>query len=463
MRNRIGFLGICLGYFAVILDGSVLNVAVPDIRRDLAASMADAQWALNSYTLALAALLLTGGALGDRIGLRRTLLSGLTVFVLASVVCSLATTPAALIAARVAQGVGAAALLPTTLALIPHIFAERADRERAAVVWVATSAIAVAMGPLVGGLLIDAFGWRSVFLINVPVCALSIVLVRAGVEETRGRRVGVDWPGQILAVVALGLITGGVIAGGSQGWGSARTLGMLGAGAVTGVAFWAVERRAARPLLPLSFFAHRLRTFALLALGLTGFLFYGALFVMSLYFQNGLGWSPGDTGIGLLPLTVGTVLAPLVLYRPLSKRYGHPLMMAAGFAGFLLGTVELLLVGGDAAYGWTAVGILLMGVSSTFVPSAAVSIVVSTVSGTEGGLASGVQNTLRQTGGLLSVAVFGAVLNSTDFLGRLRVALLLMALAQTVGLAGSAVIARRARRTAGAPSEQKVRDNAGTT
>ena len=168
-RRRVGFFAMCLAYCAIILDGSVLNVAIPTIRHDLGSPMAGAQWVLNGYTLPLAALLLTAGALGDRVGMRRMLLGGIALFTAASAACAAAPDIGALIAARAVQGVGAAALLPATLAMIPHLFASRADQARAAVTWVAAGTISVAAGPLVGGLLIEAFGWRSIFLINLPV------------------------------------------------------------------------------------------------------------------------------------------------------------------------------------------------------------------------------------------------------------------------------------------------------
>jgi MFS transporter, DHA2 family, methylenomycin A resistance protein len=184
-RASLGFAAICLGYFAIILDGSVLNVAVPAIRRDLDASLGAAQWVLNAYTLTLAGLLLTAGALGDRLGLRRMFLWGMAVFTAASAACAGAPSIGVLTAERVVQGLGAAALLPATLALIPHLFADAAGQARAAVVWVGIGAGAVALGPLVGGLLIDALGWRSIFLINVPVGIVSVVLAHAHISKRR--------------------------------------------------------------------------------------------------------------------------------------------------------------------------------------------------------------------------------------------------------------------------------------
>ncbi|MGX1670456.1 MFS transporter [Streptomyces sp. NPDC055400] len=448
MRNTTGFLGICLGYFAVILDGSVLNVAIPDLRHDLGASMAQAQWAINGYTLVLAALLLAGGSLGDRFGLRRSLCTGLVLFTLASAACSLAPSPAVLIAARAVQGLGASALLPATLALIPHVFPDKSRREKAAVVWVATSAIAVAAGPLVGGALVDSFGWRSIFLINVPVCTASWIVVLLCLKPSEPGTARIDLPGQLLGMSALGLITGALIAGGALGWSAPLTLGLCAAGVAAGAFFTVVERRVRSPLLPLSFFSHRMRTSALLSLGATGFLFYGALFVMSLYFQQARGWTPGTTGRALLPMTVGTVLAPFFLYRPLSKRFGHPVMMVTGFTTMLLGALTLYGTDASTPYPRIAIGTFLIGCGSTFTPSAAASIVVSSTPAEQSGLASGVQNTLRQSGGLVSVAIFGSILNTSDFTGRMGAALSVMTVAALLGI-GTGIAAVRGARTTG--------------
>jgi DHA2 family methylenomycin A resistance protein-like MFS transporter len=289
----VGFFAVCLAYCAIILDGSVLNVAIPTIRDRLDSSMAGAQWVLDAYTLPLAALLLTAGAVGDRIGLRRMLLAGIAVFTLASAACASAPDAAWLIGARAVQGAGAAALLPATLALVPHLFTRRADRERATVAWVAAGSIAVAAGPLVGGLLIDTFGWRSIFLINLPVGLLSGWLARKHVPETPRHRVPLDHAGQ--AARRHGARAAGR---GPDPWrgsrlGSPATLGPLGGAVVAGLGFWLAERRGRQPMLPLSFFTQRARTTAVISAGLMGFVFYGTLFVMSLYFQQLRGDSPG--------------------------------------------------------------------------------------------------------------------------------------------------------------------------
>ena len=331
-RPRLGFFAICLAYCAIILDASVLNVAVPALRDGLGTSMAGAQWVLVAYTLPLAALLLTAGALGDRIGLRRLLLAGIGLFTLASAACAAAPGAGVLIAARAVQGVGAAALLPATLALIPYLFTTPDSRARAAVAWVAAGAVAVAAGPLVGGALIGAFGWRSIFLINLPVGAISIGLAAVSVTETPRRAARMDHVGQVTAVAALGLLTAALILGGATGWGAPATLGALAGAVIAGVVFWYWERRAPYPLVPPSFFADRIRTVAIACAGLMGFAFYGTLFVTSLYFQQLRGASPAAAGLALLPLTAGTAIGPLVLYRPLARRFGHPPLLLAGFA-----------------------------------------------------------------------------------------------------------------------------------
>ncbi|WP_431876992.1 MFS transporter [Amycolatopsis sacchari] len=444
-RPVAGFVAICVGYFAIILDGSVLNVAVPAIRADLGSSMAGAQWVLNGYTLTLAALLLTAGALGDRLGLRRAFLAGVVVFTAASVSCALAPSTAVLVGARVVQGLGAAALLPATLALIPHLFPDREDQARAAVVWVATGAISMALGPLVGGLLIDLLGWRSIFLLNVPVGVVSVALAWTAVAETPRRRRRLDVPGQLTAVAALGLVTAGVICSGSAGWGAPLTLGLLGAGLVAGAGFWIAEHRGSEPMLPPEFFAHRVRTVAVTSAALMGFLFYGTLFVMSLYFQQLRGWSPGAAGVALLPMTVGSTIGPLALYRPLSRRFGHPVMLVAGFCCCALGIATLAWTGPHTAYAYLAVGLLLTGMSSTVAFSALTSLLVASTPADEAGLASGVQNTTRQAGALMSVAILGSVLNGASFAGRLPVAFAVLA----VVVAGAIALAGYGKRASG--------------
>ena len=438
-RPSTGFVAICLGYFAIILDGSVLNVAIPAIRADLHSTLAGAQWVLNAYTLTLACLLLTFGALGDRIGLRRIFLAGVCVFTLASAACATAPSVIALIIERIAQGIGAAALLPATLALIRYLFPDRRGQVRAAVVWVGIGAGAVALGPLVGGLLIDALGWRSIFLINVPVGVVSFVLGAAAIAETPRRRRSVDRLGQAAAILGLGLVTAGIIHGGQYGWASPVTIGMLAVGLLVGLAFWTIEHRIPVPMLPPVFFANRSRTVAVLCAALMGFLFYGTLFMMSLYFQEVRGWSPASAGIALLPLTVGTLAGPFVLYRPLARRFGHPRLLVAGFVGAGVGIAVLSGTVRRTNYDLIALGLVLIGLASTVSFSALTSLLLSTVSSDHAGLASGVQNTTRQTGALMAVSILGAALNAHAIGTRLSVAFGVLAAASVVAVVVSSL------------------------
>jgi MFS transporter, DHA2 family, methylenomycin A resistance protein len=444
-RRRLGFFAICLAYCAIILDGSVLNVAVPTIRQDLGSPMAGAQWVLDGYTLPLAALLLTAGALGDRIGLRRMLVGGIVLFTVASAACASAPDIGALIAARAVQGVGAAALLPATLAMIPHLFATRAEQARAAVTWVAAGTISVAAGPLVGGLLIDAFGWRSIFLINLPVGVVSAGLARAAIPETPRHPARVDQAGQVTAAAALGLLTTALILGGSAGWAAPATLGTLAAGIGAGLGFWLAERHGRHPMLPLSFFADRVRTVAVISAGVMGFVFYGTLFVMSLYFQQLRGGSPGAAGVALLPLTAGSAVSPLVLYRPLSRRYGHRVLLAAGFTGCALGTATLAWGGAGAPYPVELAGLLLTGSGATIAFSALTSLLMGSVPAGQSGLGSGLQNTARQSGALLAVSVMGSVLNTALLAGRLPAAFAILGAAELIGIAAGVTAVRSAR------------------
>jgi MFS transporter, DHA2 family, methylenomycin A resistance protein len=446
-RSSLGFAAICLGYFAIILDGSVLNVAIPAIRHDLHGSLAGAQWVLNAYTLTLAGLLLTSGALGDRVGLRRMFLGGGLVFTAASVACATAPSILALTACRVIQGLGAAALLPATLALIPHLFPDGAGQARAAVVWVGIGAGAVAIGPLVGGLLIDAFGWRSIFLINLPIGIVSVILGQREIAETPRHDRGVDRFGQATAITAVGLLTAGIIHGGQSGWSSPVTSAMLVAGILVGAAFWIGEHRVAHPMLPPRFFAERVRTVAVSCAALMGFLFYGTLFLMSLYFQELRGWSPGSTGVALLPLTVGTLVGPFVIYRPLSRRYGHPVLLVVGFVCCALGIAVLAGTGPRTAYPLIASGLLLIGLGSTVSFSALTSLLIASVTADQAGLASGVQNTTRQTGALMSVSVLGAVLNAHSMSSRLSAAFGVLAVAVVLALGVASLSLAGARST----------------
>ena len=277
------------------------------------------------------------------------------------------------------------------------------------------------------------------FLINVPVGILSVLLGRISIAETPRHERAVDRVGQALAILTLVLVTGGVIRGGESGWASPVTIALLVAGVLLGAGFVAWERSVREPMLPPVFFTNRVRTVAVVCASLMGFLFYGTLFLMSLYFQELRGWTPGSTGVALLPLTVGSLAGPFVIYRPLARRFGHPVLLVAGFVCCAAGVGVLAWTDPRTAYVQLAAGLLLIGIASTVSFSALTTLLLESVSAAQSGLASGVQNTTRQTGALMAVSILGAVLNAAGFASRLSVAFVVLGVAVLLAIGISAL------------------------
>ncbi|MBB3901519.1 MFS transporter [Methylobacterium brachythecii] len=429
-------------FLLVQLDVSIVNVALAAMGSGLGASVDGLQWIVDAYTLAFAALLLFAGTLGDRIGARKVFLGGFALFIASSAACGLATDLGMLVLARVAQGAGAALMVPSSLALLNHACAgDAAARSRAVGLWTAAGSVGLATGPVVGGLLVGWLGWRSVFLVNVPIGILGITLTLRFVREA-GRRAGrFDAAGQILGIVALVAIVSAAIEAGPRGWISPIPLAALATALLAGAAFILAERRSRDPMLPLGFFrdpAFGAATFVGLCVNLT---LYGILFVLSLYLQHERGYSPAEAGRAFLPFTVVLGLANVVAGRIAGRVGALPLMMAGlsigiasyGALAFLIGTQS------DLAFQGGLVG-LALGIGIT-VPTMT-STLLSSVPAERGGVASGVLNTVRQAGGALGVALFGTMLAANAQAG-LRGALLvsaamLAAAAVAMGFAGRA-------------------------
>jgi MFS transporter, DHA2 family, methylenomycin A resistance protein len=402
--------GLCLAYFLIILDAGVLNLALPTIRAGLAASMSGAQWVLDGYTLPLAALLLSSGRAGDRWGHRRVLVTGLVVFVVASAGCALAPGIVWLNTWRAVQGVGAAIVLPATLSLIPHLYADQHGRGRATVRWVGTGALAMAVAPLAGGALIAALGWRGIFAVNLPLGLFALWLVRANVIETpRGDDVSIDLWGQLLVVAGLGLLATGAILSGSDGWASRSVGGCLCAAVLLLAAFGWSQRRGRAPLIPARILQDPLRTAAIASAGAMGFVFYGTLLGLSITLQTVRGWSALHAGLGLLPMTAASTVGPLLAYHRLARRHSPSRILVAGFATVALGAAALAITGGRG-YPWLLPTMLLIGGASTICFPALTSMLITRTPTSDSGLASALQNTSRQTGALLAYAVVGSVL-----------------------------------------------------
>jgi MFS transporter, DHA2 family, methylenomycin A resistance protein len=410
-RTGLILLVMCAGMFLVLLDVTVVNVAVPTITTSLHTSTAGVQWVVDAYTVTLASLLLSGGILGDRLGRRGVVLNGLVIFGVASAGCALAPGTSALIAARAAQGIGAALLLPGSVAAIADAYPDRAAQARALGIWASVSSLALPAGPLLGGLIVQMFGWRAVFWINPPVAALCIGGVLTWVWSAPRRPARrLDVPGLALATVGLAAAVYAVIAAG--GTGSSIAIDTAGAVAMIAVAgFVWVEIRVDSPILPLHLFrnsAFRAANTAALVMNLTSI---GLLFLLTRYLQSVLGYRALTAGVLLLPLFVPVaIMSPLA--GRLTARCGPRPALFAGAALYIAGQLCLLLV--TPASGYLRVLPALLGVSFGLgmFTAPVVSASIRAVPPAESGLASGVNNTARQVGTALGVAIFGALAGS---------------------------------------------------
>jgi EmrB/QacA subfamily drug resistance transporter len=400
---------VCTATFMLLLDITIVNVALPAIERDLGADLADLQWVVDAYALTLAALLLTGGSLADRIGRRRVFLVGLVAFTAASVLCGLATSPLTLNLARALQGVGGAFMFATSLALLASAYSGR-DRGTALGLWGATTGAAVAVGPLVGGVLTEGIGWEAIFFVNVPIGIVAVALTLARVEESRDPHAGrLDWPGTVLFSGALFLLIFGLIRGNSEGWGSAPIVASLAGAAVLLVAFVAVElRRGHHAMLDLGLF----RLPAFVGASVAAFVLSASMFAMflylTLYIQNILGYSALESGIRFMPVTLLSFLVAPVSGK-LAERVGVRWFIAGGLA--LVGAGLLLMGGLEAGDDWTALlaGFLVAGGGIGMVNPALATAAIGVVDPRRSGMASGINSTFRQVGIATGIAAWGAI------------------------------------------------------
>ncbi len=398
-----------ISYVVVILDTSIVNVALETIADAFTTGVAGLQWVVNAYTLAFASLLLTGGALGDRLGARRIYLAGLAVFTLASALCGAATSLPALAAARILQGVGAAMLVPCSLSLINHAYPDPMQRAGVIGLWAGFGVAAMAAGPLAGGVLIHLLGWRGIFLVNLPIGLVGLWLAaRIGTEApaTPGRHL--DLAGQAAAIIALGLPVAALIQGPALGWGSPFVLtGLFGSGIAWAVFLW-LETRRVQPMLPLTFFRGRVFSGSALVSMVSAFTFYGLVFVLSLYLQRIRGFAPLQAGLAFLPLTAAGMVGSLTSGR-LVRACGPRLSITSGFIVYAVGFLGLLAALSCDATWPAALAMSLIGAAAGFVTPAATAAMMGTVEKGRSGIAAGVLNAARQTGAALGVAVFGAL------------------------------------------------------
>ena len=407
-RKWWALVAICGGTFMLLVDVTIVQVALPRIQRELHASFTNLQWVIDAYALTLSALILTSGTLADRVGRKRVFVGGLGVFTLASLVCGLSGSITVLILARALQGFGGAAMFATSLALVAQEF-RGPERAGAIAAWGATVGGAVAVGPLIGGILTDGLGWQWIFFVNIPIGLATIVISvtrMVNVRDPDAERL--DWAGLVTFSGALFLLIFGLLRGTDEGWGSTLIVSVLAGAVVLLAAFLVVELRQRRPMFDLSLFSNR----AFCGVSLATFAVGAGMFAMfpylTFYLQNALGYSPLQGGLRLLPCTVLTFVVPL-LTRGLAGRWPPGGLLGGGLGLTALGL--LLMHGVTAASHWTALlpGLLLVGAGIGLANPAIANIALGVVSPERSGMASGISNTFRIGGLAVGVAGLGAI------------------------------------------------------
>ncbi len=402
----------CFALFMIMLDNTVVNVALPSIQRDLDASISSLEWTVNAYTLTFAVLLVTGGRLGDIFGRRRMFLFGVIVFAVSSAAIGLSPDQAWLVAGRAIQGIGAAFMMPATLSIISNAFPPE-ERGRAIGTWAGVSALALAIGPVVGGALTEHVSWRAIFFINLPVAVLAVVVTLFATRESRDETVArtVDFPGIAALSTGLTALVLALVEGNAWGWGSPEIIGLLAASVIALVGFFVIERRVRAPMIDID----QLRSATFLGANLVGFVISFAMlavfFFVALYMQNLLDYSPLEAGVRFLPATLVIIVTAPISGR-LADRFGpRPLIVA----GMVLLSVSLYIqthISATSGYGLLLPAFMVMGLGIGLTMSPMSTAAMNAVSPEKAGAASGVLSMSRMVGGTFGIAVLGALFQS---------------------------------------------------
>jgi EmrB/QacA subfamily drug resistance transporter len=402
---------VCLSIFMLLLDVTIVNVALPNIQRDLGSSFEDLQWVVDAYALALAALLLASGSMADLLGRRRVFVVGLLIFVTASLLCGLAGSPVMLNLARALQGSGGAMMFATSLALIAQEFPAN-ERGTAFGIWGATTGFAVAVGPVVGGVLTDGLGWEWIFLVNVPIgLATAVITLMKVPGSTRDPSARIDWGGLVTFSSGLFFLVFALIRGNDDGWGSAKIASLLVTAGLLLALFALIELRSHQPMLDLRLF--RVPTFTgaqIVAFSIHASIFSMFLYIV-LYMQNVLGYTPLETGVRFLPVSLQSFVAAPIAGK-LAERYPIRLFLSAGLA--LVGIGLVLMSGVKPSDDWTTLlpGFILGGIGIGFVNPPLATAAIGVVEPRRSGAASGINSTFRQVGTAVGIAGLGALLQA---------------------------------------------------
>jgi EmrB/QacA subfamily drug resistance transporter len=408
----------CFALFMIMLDNTVVNVALPSIQRSLHASTSSLEWTVNAYTLSFAVLLVTGGRLGDLFGRRKVFLAGVVIFAGSSAAIGFSPSDTWLVGWRAAQGVGAALMMPATLSIISNAFPP-AERGKAIGTWAGVSALALAIGPVVGGFLVQSVSWQSIFFLNVPVAVGAVLIALFAVRESRDETVGrtVDLPGVLTLTAGLGALVLALVEGNNWHWGSARELALYVVAFVGLTSFAAVERRRREPMVDFSFFRSSTFLGANIVAFIVSFAMLAMFFFLALYMQNILHYTPLQAGIRFLPSTLMIVLIAPISGR-LADRVGPRPLMTFGLlavSGSLFWQSHLTV---SSSYSALLPGFVLMGVGMAFVMSPMSTAAMNAVDKAKAGVASGILSMSRMVGGTFGVAVLGALVST---LGRSKI------------------------------------------
>lgn len=403
---------LCLSLLIIVMDNTILNVAIPSLVRDLGATNTQLQWIIDGYVLVFAGLLLTAGSLGDRFGRKRALRVGIVLFALGSVASAMAGSPTQLILSRAFMGIGGALIMPSTLSILTNVFRDPKERGRAIAIWAGFSGLGVALGPVVGGLLLEHFDWSSVFWVNLPIAAIALTAGYFFVPESRDPNSSpIDVPGALLSIVGLGALLFGIIEGPSKGWTSTEVVAGFIVGIVGLAAFLVWEQRTPTPMLDLSIFKNPRFSAANGVITISFFALFGVMFLMTQYWQLVHGYSPLQAGIRIVPHAL-TMMVTAPLSARLVERIGTKRVVTLGLSLIAVAMFLLSFIAVDSSYPRVILNFMLMSVGMGLTMAPATESVMGALPRAKAGIGAAMNDTTRQVGGALGVAVIGSLVTS---------------------------------------------------